>query len=253
MAVTNQRRIHERRLFADCQQAGDRHAREALVAQYLPLARQLARRYDRGREPLEDLVQVASVGLLKAIDRFDASRSTAFSTFAVPTIVGELKRHFRDKGWWLRVPRGLQDLALRVERVADELQTSLGRAPTPGEIAQHLGITVEEVLEARDAAGAHRAVSLDGLHDNRDDDPTADTIGCEDPGYDLAEDSLTIDHLMRALTDREQEILRLRFVEDLTQSEIGARIGLSQMHVSRMIRVAVARLRAAAELDAMLV
>jgi RNA polymerase sigma-B factor len=244
-------RTREQKLFLSYQQHGDRHAQQALVEQYLPLARQLARRYERGREPLEDLVQVASVGLLKAIDRFDSTRATAFSSFAVPTIVGELKRHFRDKGWWLRVPRGLQDLAMRVERVAEELQSALRRPPTPDEIALQLGVSTEEVLEAREAGGAHRAVSLDAPRaDAEADDPVAETLGFEDPGFDLAEDSITLEYLMSALTDRERQILRLRFAEDLTQSEIGACIGVSQMQVSRLIRHAVARLRAAAELDA---
>lgn len=254
MSITHERRARERQLFARYQQLGDRRAHDALVKEYLPLARRLAQRYERGREPLDDLVQVASVGLLKAIDRFDHTRPTAFSSFAVPTIAGELKRHFRDTGWWLRVPRGLQELAMRVERVAEELQSTLGRAPTPDEVAQHIGIGTEELLEAREAAGAYRPVSLDGPRDDPEGDGTlAETIGWEDPGYDLAEDSLTVESLMSALSGREREILRLRFVEDLTQSEIGARVGLSQMHVSRVIRQVVGRLRAAADREASLV
>jgi RNA polymerase sigma-B factor len=254
MSSNHERRARERQLFARYQQQGDRSARDALVSEYLPLARRLAQRYERGREPLDDLVQVASVGLLKAIDRFDHTRPTAFSSFAVPTIAGELKRHFRDKGWWVRVPRGLQELAMRVEHVAGELQSTHGRAPTPDEIAQHLGIGIEEVLDAREAAGAYRPVSLDGPRDEADaDGALADTIGREDPGYDLAEDSLTVERLLSSLSNREREILRLRFVEDLTQSQIGARVGLSQMHVSRLLRQVVARLRSAADREASLV
>ena len=215
---------------------------------FLPLARQLARRYVRSNEPLDDLVQVASLGLLKAIDRFDPTRPTAFSSFAVPTILGELRRHFRDKGWWLRVPRDLQELAVRVERVADDLESELGRAPTADAIAQYMGVRTEQVLDAREAAASYRAVSLDRPRDDTEaGDDLVDVIGVEDPGYHLADDAATVESLMNVLSDREREVLRLRFAEDLTQSEIGARVGVSQMHVSRLIRQAVARLREAAE------
>jgi RNA polymerase sigma-B factor len=234
----------DRRLLERYHRDGDPAAREALVQRFLPLARQLARRYQRGGEPLDDLVQVASLGLLKAIDRFEPDRPTAFSSFAVPTILGELKRHFRDKGWSVRVPRDLQEMAVRVERVSDTMARDLGRAPTPAEIAEHIGTTTERVLEAREAAGAYRAVSLDRPRDDDEDgDGMAETFGVEDPGFGLAEDSATVERLMAVLTDREREVLRLRFAEDLTQSEIGARVGVSQMHVSRLIRQAVARLR----------
>jgi RNA polymerase sigma-B factor len=244
------RALEERRLFGRYRRDGDRGAHEALVERFLPLARQLARRYERGSEPLDDLVQVASLGLLKAIDRFDPVHSTAFSSFAVPTILGELKRHFRDKGWSVRVPRDLQELAVRVERVTDALEPELGRTPTADEIAGHIGLSTEQVLDARHAAGAHRAVSLDRPHDDAEaGDAMIDLVGVEDPGYRLAEDAATIERLMSVLTDRERKVLRLRFAADLTQSEIGARIGVSQMHVSRLIRRAVTRLREAAELE----
>jgi RNA polymerase sigma-B factor len=165
----------------------------------------------------------------------------------VPTIAGELRRHFRDKGWWLRVPRELQELTIRVQAVADELGPALRRAPTTDEIAQHLGISAEEVLEAHHAAGAHRTISLDGPRDHAEPDTQwVDTIGGDDPGYDVAEAAVIVEHLMSALSSREREILRLRFFDDLTQSEIGAHVGLSQMHVSRMIRQAVEPLRATA-------
>ncbi len=219
------------------------------MQRFLPLARQLARRYQRGGEPLDDLIQVASLGLLKSIDRFDPARETAFSSFAVPTILGELKRHFRDKGWSVRVPRDLQELAVRLEPLSEELARELGRAATPVEIAERAGATLEQVLEAREAAGAYRAVSLDRPRD--DDDETSDGIGVaygiEDPGFGVAEDAATVQRLMRVLTDREREVLRLRFEEDLTQAEIGERVGVSQMHVSRIIRQAIGRLREAAE------
>jgi RNA polymerase sigma-B factor len=238
----------DRRLLERYHREGDRAAREALVERFLPLARQLARRYQRGGEPLDDLVQVASLGLLKAIDRFDPDRPTAFSSFAVPTILGELKRHFRDRGWSVRVPRDLQEMAVRVDRVTDDLARELGRAPTPVEIGEHIGVTAEQVLEAREAAGAYRAISLDRPRDDDEDEAgIGDAMGAEDPGFGLAEDAATVQRLMTVLTDREREVLRLRFSEDLTQSEIGARVGVSQMHVSRLIRQAIARLREAAE------
>jgi RNA polymerase sigma-B factor len=234
----------DRRLLVRYHRHNDPAAREALVQRFLPLARQLARRYQHGGEPLDDLVQVASLGLLKAIDRFEPSRETAFSSFAVPTILGELKRHFRDRGWSVRVPRDLQELAVKVDRVGDEVGRELGRAPTVDELANRLGVTAEQVLEAREAAGAYRAVSLDRPRGDDDDDETvAQTFGAEDPGFGLAEDAATVERLMTVLSDRERQVLRLRFAEDLTQSEIGARVGVSQMHVSRIIRQAVSRLR----------
>jgi RNA polymerase sigma-B factor len=218
------------------------------VERFLPLARQLARRYQRAGEQFDDLVQVASLGLLKAVDRFDPERETAFSSFAVPTILGELKRHFRDKSWSVRVPRDLQELAVRLEPVSEELTLELRRAPTLPEIAERLSSTVEQVLEAREAAGAYRAVSLDRSRDEDDDgDGPAIPLGREDPGFSVAEDSATVTRLMSVLSDREREVLRLRFQEDLTQAEIGERVGVSQMHVSRLIRQSIAQLRAAVE------
>jgi RNA polymerase sigma-B factor len=239
-------RAHEdRRLLLRYHREGDPAAREQLVERFLPLARQLARRYQRGGEQLDDLVQVASLGLLKAIDRFEPDRETAFSSFAVPTILGELKRHFRDKGWSVRVPRDLQEMAVKVDRIADEMSRELGRAPTPAEIAQRTGSTQEQVLEAREAAGAYRAVSLDRprSEDEEEGDSYADAVGADDPGFVRAENAATVDRLMSVLSEREREVLRLRFQEDLTQSEIGRRVGVSQMHVSRLIRQSVARLR----------
>jgi RNA polymerase sigma-B factor len=235
----------DRRLLERYHENGDPAARAALVERFMPLARQLARRYQGGSEPLDDLVQVASLGLLKAIERFEPGRATAFSSFAVPTILGEIKRHFRDRGWSVRVPRDLQELAVKVERVPDELARRLGRAPTTDEIAEELGVTVEQVMEAREAAGAYRAVSLDRPPD--EDEPAADSMGAEDPGFGHAEDAATVEYLMSVLSDREREVLRLRFSEDLTQSEVGARVGVSQMHVSRLIRQALAKLREAAD------
>jgi RNA polymerase sigma-B factor len=234
----------EQELFAGYRSRGDGAARDQLVERYLPLATHLAQRYHRGAEPLDDLVQVASIGLLKAIDRFDPARGTAFSTFAVPTIAGELKRHFRDKGWALRVPRALQESAQRVDRATDRLVDELGRAPTAAEVAGALGLTPEQVLEAREAATARRADSLDRpCGDDQDAAAVIDTVGADEPGYLQAEQSTTLEVMMSVLSDREREVLRLRFAEDLTQSEIGQRVGVSQMHVSRLLRRAIARLR----------
>jgi len=243
------RALDERRLFARYLERDDRAARDALVERFLPLATQLARRYHRGNEPLDDLVQVASVGLLKAIDRFDPARGTAFSSFAVPTIAGELKRHYRDKGWAVRVPRDLQELALRVDRATEPLFHRLGRAPTPSELADELGVTIEQVLEAHEAAAAQRADSLDRPVSDADQDAAqlGDTLGSDEPGYRRAEDLATVESMASVLSDREREILSLRFEEDLTQSEIGERVGLSQMHVSRLLRQAVERLREEAQ------
>ena len=242
-------RLEDRRLLVRYHREGDPAAREQLVTRFLPLARQLARRYQRGGEQLDDLVQVASLGLLKAIDRFDPARETAFSSFAVPTILGELKRHFRDKGWSVRVPRDLQELSVKVDRVADDMSRTLGRIPTPAELAAETGTSLEQVLEAREASAAYRAVSLDRprTEDEEDGDSYADAVGDDDPGYHLAEASATVQRLMRVLSEREREVLRLRFEEDLTQSEIGSRVGVSQMHVSRLIRQSIARLRIEAE------
>jgi RNA polymerase sigma-B factor len=244
------RSIEDQRLLERYHRGGDPAAREALVERFLPLARQLARRYQRGSEPLDDLIQVASLGLLKAIERFDPGRETAFSSFAVPTILGELKRHFRDKGWSVRVPRDLQELAVRVDRVGEDMSRELGRAPTTVEMAERLTVSPEQVLEAREAAGAYRAVSLDRPRNDDEEGELVDAIGAEDHGYAVAEDAATVQRLMRVLTEREREVLRLRFEEDLTQSEIGTLVGVSQMHVSRLIRQSIARLRAASEGDA---
>jgi RNA polymerase sigma-B factor len=236
----------DRRLLVCYHREGDPAAREQLVTRFLPLARQLTRRYQRGGEQLDDLVQVASLALLKAIDRFDPGRETAFSSFAVPTIVGALKRHFRDTSWSVRVPRDLQELAVKVDRVADDMSRELGRAPTADEVAERTGTTLEQVLEAREASAAHRAVSLDRPRtDDEEEDGGSyrEAVGADDPGFGRAEDAAIVERLMRVLSDREREVLRLRFEEDLTQSEIGARIGVSQMHVSRLIRQSIARLR----------
>jgi RNA polymerase sigma-B factor len=239
----------DRALFERYRQSGDAAAREALVKRFLPLARKLAARYRRGAEPLDDLRQIASLGLLKAIDRYDPARGTAFSSFAVPTILGELRRHFRDTGWAIHVPRDLQELALRLDGTIDELHHTHGRAPTVTELAERLKTTPEQVLEAREAAAAHHAASLESpLLDGDGDRATlGDVLGARDVALDAAETAMTAESLLRHLSDRNREILRLRFADDLTQSEIGERIGISQMHVSRVIRQSLEQLRAVAE------
>jgi RNA polymerase sigma-B factor len=242
--------LSDRELFERYLRRGDARAREQLVERFLPLARQLARRYQRGDEPLDDLVQVASLGLLKAIDRFEMEREVVFSSYAVPTILGELKRHFRDRTWSVRVPRDLQELALRLDRTVTTLSLDLGRAPSIDEIAEATGATDEQVLDAFEAAGAYRATSLDAPRGPSDESPgetLADSYGSQEEGFDLVEHRATLEPLLESITPRERMVLRLRFAEDLTQAEIGARIGVSQMQVSRIIRQALARLRAAAE------
>jgi RNA polymerase sigma-B factor len=238
-------------LFKRYLETRDPAARDALVERFLPLARQLARRYQRAEEPLDDLIQVASLGLVKAIDRFDADREVAFSSYAVPTILGEIKRHFRDRTWSVRVPRDLQELSLKVDRAAVAMAKDLQRQPTVTELAEKLEVTEEQVLEAMEASGAYRATSLSSPRGGEEQggDTLADTLGNEEHGYNLAENRATLDRLLQTITPREREVLRLRFEEDLTQAEIGERIGVSQMQVSRLIRQSVARLRAAARTD----
>jgi RNA polymerase sigma-B factor len=233
--------------------AGDPLAREQLVERFLPLARQLARRYQRASEPLDDLHQVASMGLIKAIDRFDPEREIAFSSYAVPTILGEIKRHFRDRTWAVRVPRDLQELSLKVDKAVGELSEDLHRQPSVAEIGEAVGADEEDVLDALQAGGAYRAVSFEAPRGGNggDDDITtlAESIGVDEDGFDRAEERATIARLMTKLSPREREVLRMRFEEDMTQAEIGAVIGVSQMQVSRVIRQALTRLRAASEPD----
>jgi RNA polymerase sigma-B factor len=235
-------------LFARCRRSKDARARELLAERYLPLARRLARRYQRAEEPFEDLVQVASLGLLKAIDRFDASRDVAFSSFAVPTVLGELKRHFRDRTWSVRVPRDLQELALRVDRTASELSLASGHAPTVGELAAAVGVSEEQVLDALGAASAYRASSLDAPRSAQGGEEggeslVGDALGIEESGFERAEERAALAPLLALISPRERLVLMLRFGEDLTQAEIGERIGVSQMQVSRLIRAALVRLR----------
>jgi RNA polymerase sigma-B factor len=238
-------------LFTLMREGGDPHARDVLVERYLPLARRLARRYARAEEPLDDLVQVASLGLVKAVDRFDVSRKVVFSSFAVPTILGEIRRHFRDRTWSVRVPRDLQELALRVDRAVTQLSVGKSRSPSVGEIAEVVGATREQVLDAMEASAAYRAVSLDspraGGREEDGGEKVGDGVGVAEGGFELAEARVDLGPLLARLTARERLVLRLRFVEDLTQAQIGERIGVSQMQVSRVIRGALGRMRAGGE------
>jgi RNA polymerase sigma-B factor len=224
--------------------------RDELIEKHLPLARSVASRYTRRPDYFEDLFQVAALGLVKAADRFDPSLGFAFSSLAVPTMVGEIKRHFRDATWAVHVPRGLRERAQRIDSEARRLQGSSGCAPSAAELAEALGMEVEDVLEARAALTALDALSLDepsrAAGDSPDEGMTAGCrLGSVDPGYDLVEDRVTIGPALAGLPQREQRALSLRFAGDLSQREIAGRIGISQMHVSRIIRRSIATLQAA--------
>jgi RNA polymerase sigma-B factor len=248
-ALPAERRAREDlRLFRAWVDGGDRHARARLIERFLPLARSLARRYERGSEPLEDLVQVASVALVKAIDRYDPARGYAFSSFAVPTIAGELKRHFRDQTWMVRPPRGIQEVTLRVEGALARLTQELDRSPTTSELAASVGVGDEEILEAMQARSARGALSLHAPQGEPGDAMTLqDTLGAEDPDLERAEQRAQLHRLMTDVSPRAREMLRMRFEEDMTQAEIGVAIGISQMQVSRILRQTIAQLREAAE------
>jgi len=236
----------DRELFESARR-GDARAREQLIERYLPLARRLARRYRRTEEPLEDLEQVASLGLVKAVDRYDPGRETAFSSFAVPTVLGELRRHFRDRTWSVRVPRELQELTLACDKAIAAFSADRGRAPTVAEIAGAVGASEERVLDALTAAAAYRVGSLDaprgGAGADAQTETLGDTIGAEEAGFVRAEERAVLQPMLAHITERERLVLTLRFVEDLTQAEIGERIGVSQMQVSRLIRQTLNRLR----------
>jgi RNA polymerase sigma-B factor len=242
-------RQEEHRLFLAYHRTRDPRARDVLVERYLPLARSLARRYRRSSEPLEDLEQVACLALVKAVDGFDPTRDTAFSSYAVPSIAGAIKRHFRDFGWSLRMPRDLQELALRVEKVSEELSSPTGAAPTAGDIAQHVGVGVEDVLEAREAYRSLHAVSLDQPQrsEGEDSESLVHTLAAEDTEIPNADDRVMLDSLLATLDPRSEQIVRLYYQHDLTQTEIGRQLGYSQMHVSRLLRQAVTQLAKTAE------
>jgi RNA polymerase sigma-B factor len=224
-------RAHARELFQRFADTGDASLREELVGIHLPLVEYLARRFRNRGEPLEDLIQVGTIGLLKAIDRFDLDRAVEFSTYATPTIVGELKRHFRDKGWAVRVPRRLQELNLSLTKAVAELSQEIGRSPTVGEIAERMHLSEEEVLEGLDTSNAYAVVSLDA------------PSGGEDTTLETLEYRAALGPIIAELPERERRILYLRFFRGLTQSQIAERLGISQMHVSRLLNRTLVMLR----------
>jgi RNA polymerase sigma-B factor len=241
------RRTEETELLVRYNREGDLQAREQLVLRFMPLAGELARRYSYADESIDDLRQVAFLGLLKAIDRYEPGRGSKFVSYAAPTILGELKRHFRDKGWALHVPRDLQQRTLAVSAASESLTKRLGRSPSPREVARELDCEPEDVLEAMEAARAYEASSLDAPVRTEDDALTLlDTVAREDAGLELVEGRDAMAREWTALPELEREVVRLRFTEDLTQREIGERIGRSQMHVSRLLRRALSRLETAA-------
>src|SRR5947209_9996140 len=212
-------RTGNQELFLRWQKHGDQRARDELVDRFMPLARNLARRYAGAREPFDDLLQVASLGLVKAIDRFDIERGAAFSSFAVPTILGELKRYFRDLGWSVHVPRGAQEQALKVQEAHERLTTKTGRPPTVNQLAEYLEVSVEDVLDALETAAAHHSTSLDAPREDRNDESGSlvDLFGEEDHRYELVNETVTISVAARQLSARERRVLALRFVNDMTQ------------------------------------
>ena len=231
-------------VFNDYATTRDSALRDQLIEAHIGLAEYLARRFANRGEPLDDLVQVASLGLVKAVERFDPARGLEFTTFATPTIVGELKRHFRDKGWAVRVPRRVQELHLRITRVIDDLSNELGRSPNVDEIALRAGTTEDEGIEAIDAGSAYRSTSLDAGRSDDDESPgLLGQLGDVDPELVRSELRTTLGPLIAALPEREQVMLYLRFYEGLTQSEIAKRLGISQMHVSRLLARSLQQLR----------
>jgi RNA polymerase sigma-B factor len=236
----------ERALWARYVKDHDPVIREELVRRYLPFAKNLALRYRGASESFDDLLQVASLGLVNAIDRFDPERGAPFTAFASPTILGELKRHFRDRVWTVRVPRGLHDRMAEVEKAISALTVELQRSPSVSEIAGRLDLDPTDVLEVLEANHNRRPLSLDrpvGGEDS-EESPAAEWVGDEDSGYELVEDKLALEGALPQLDERERLVLQLRFVEDLTQSQIAERIGHSQMHVSRILRRTLERIRA---------
>jgi RNA polymerase sigma-B factor len=222
---------------------GDQAARDRALVELMPLVRSLAMRYAGRGEPLEDLVQVGSIGLIKAVDRFDVYRGVEFSSYAVPTIVGEIRRHFRDRAWAMHVPRRLKELGVRLSRVLDELSAELGRSPTIAELAEATGADEEDVIDALDSAHAYSTRSLNAPLAEAGDESLADRLGTEDSGFAEVEDEALVAAGLDALDERERRIVELRFYEELTQSQIAAEIGISQMHVSRLLRRSLAIMR----------
>jgi RNA polymerase sigma-B factor len=236
---------HDTALLRRYHEQGDLAARDELIEQYMSLVRSLARRYAYRGEQLDDLVQIGAIGLIKAIDRFDMTRGVELTTYATPNIIGEIKRHFRDKGWAVRVPRGLQELSVQLSKLVEQLTVQLSRSPTIAEIAKEAGVEEELVLEAIESGRAYSSVSLSAgaIGDEDGDLDPLETIGTVEHQYEISEDRAMLEPGFRVLDERERRILHLRFFEGLTQSQIAAHIGISQMHVSRLIRRALEKIR----------
>lgn len=234
-------------LFKELHEKDNRDARDELIRMYMNLVEYLARQFRNRGESYEDLVQVGMIGLIKAIDRFDPGRAVEFTTYATPTIVGEIKRHFRDKGWAVRIPRRLQELNLKLNENVNMLTQKFERSPTIQELADHLGVTTEEVIEAMETGQAYSFVSLDGVSGGDDDDEGSvsllDYVGQEDRGFEKLNRQFSLQPAYRKLDDREKQILHYRFYKGLTQTEIAKKMGISQMHVSRLLRRALSILR----------
>jgi RNA polymerase sigma-B factor len=236
--------MDDRELLRRYHLGGDRGARELLVQRHLPLVRALARRYAGRGESLEDIEQVGAIGLIKAIDRYELSRDVALTTYATPNVVGEIKRHFRDKGWAIRIPRGLQELNAKMSSTIERLTAKLGHSPSIAEIALELQTTPEQVLEAMEAGSAYAPVSLSAGPSGEGELDPMETIGAEDANFERSEQRASLEPALELLPDREREILRMRFEDGLTQTQIAEQVGVSQMHVSRLIRKSLARMRA---------
>ena len=236
----------DRVLLRRYHEEGDLSAREELIERYMSLVRSLARRYSYRGEQLDDLVQIGAIGLIKAIDRFDVNRGVELTTYATPNIIGEIKRHFRDRGWAVRVPRGLQELNIQLSRLVEQLTVQHGRSPTIPELAKAAGVTDEEVLEALESGRAYSSLSLSAGSGGHDDDGELDpleSLGTVEHQYEVSEDRAVLAPGFRVLDERERAILHLRFFEGLTQSQIAQQVGISQMHVSRMIRRSLEKIR----------
>jgi RNA polymerase sigma-B factor len=238
-------RIDDKILLRRYHEDGDLQAREKLIEQYMSLVRSLARRYAYRGEQLDDLVQIGAIGLIKAIDRFDLDRGVELTTYATPNIIGEIKRHFRDKGWAVRVPRGLQELNVQLSKLVEQLTVQFGRSPTIPELAKAAGVEEEQVLEALESGRAYTSLSLSvggGGGDDDDLDPL-ESLGTEEHQYEVSEDRAVLAPGFKVLDERERKILQLRFFDGLTQSQIAQQVGISQMHVSRLIRRSLEKIR----------
>ena len=235
-AAWDKEKTHE--LFRRYKEEGDVEAREKLVMSHMNLVRFLANKFKNRGEPLDDLIQVGYLGLLKAIDRFDPSRGLEFTTYATPTIMGEIKRHFRDKGWSVRVPRRLQELSAKVNQATDVLTTELQRSPKIEEIAEYLDASVDEVLEAMESSSAYSSVPLEGPGNNDNDDAPSvlDRYATEDSALNFTDDRLIIEEALKGFSPREREVIDLRFLQGMTQIEIAEQLGISQVQVSRLLR-----------------